>query len=434
MSTGSRFAIDPVELPPPAVSPEAIDRGDSRTLWITMGQAALAVWFVYGFGATEQGPTTVLGISFALLGGFVLLSPRGTFGTLRIQLPVVLFTIWYASSYRWTWNQGNWWVHAKAELPEMAIPIVVASLMPIERITQAFRVGLYGMILWTLVYTGMHPVDSTTYLDPIGHVSLPSWHGSFGHKNDMAFFLLMCLTAVLVYEPRRWLRWLSSGATIGLILLGRSGTGILAFAVLVLLTAWLRAHRNQPDYLRRWFAAASVFLGVGVVGVLVPLTPVLMKLGGKDPTISGRTQIWTASLHALWPHKWTGFGPGGVWDDQATEPTRSIIDQIGFIVFHAHNGPLELAMRLGLIGLAIVLLMALSAARNAWWLQRARDDAGRWIVALLALLAITWFSENTMTGRWIGLIAMAAAIGRRNRDEISARPAVDSTPARPRVL
>ena len=434
MTSPGRFATPPVVVPSRAARPAPLRRDITDTLWISAGQALIAFWMIFGFGARTEGPTTVLLIISGLGTAMLLLAPRGTVSQIRISVPIVLLSLWWACSYRWTTNQGWFWVSTKGEFGEIVPPILVASVLPIERITQAMRWSYYGVILLTLGATAANPGSTTTHLDLTGRSVLAGWHGTFIHKNDMVFFLLLGLVTVLVFEPRRWLRISSTVVTLALTMLSRSGTGAIAFTLLMILHQWMEAHRNQPTYLRRWFAGVSLFLGAGLVALLIPLTPVLLSLGGKDSTGSGRTEIWAASIAALRPHIWTGFGIGGVWGDQGSEPTRSIVNRIGFTVFHSHNGPLELTMRLGLVGLAIGLWMAWSVFRNAWWLQRARNDIGRWVVAIMVLMLITWTSENTMTGEWLGLLAMMTALTRRVRADVSATPAPDPWPVRPRVL
>jgi len=431
-----RYATAPVPAAERAPAPEPLARLEPANLWITVGQVWVAVWFLFAFGLREEGPTTMLGVHFLLGGATFVLGPRHLPGRIRVSLPFVLFVAWWAASYSWTTSVGNWWVFTKGESMEIIPPFLFAAVLPFERITQAIRAGFYVAVLYTLGVTAASPATTTTHLDATGQVALSGWHGSFIHKNDMVFFLLLGLLAMVLFEPRRWVRQLVGVVCAALIVLSRSGTGILATVLLTIFFVWLELHRRQPAYLRRAYAGVSAFVGTALAIVLVPLVPLFLELGGKDATLSGRSDIWSVCWAALQPVRWTGFGVGGVWMDQSTDPTRTIVDQIGFIVFHAHNGPLEMALRLGLVGVALGLWMTADAVRHSWWLQRARHPAGRWMVLMLILMFITWITENTMTGQWLGLIGLCAVLGRVLRDEVSGGTdgAPDPWPVRPRDL
>ena len=86
---------------------------------------------------------------------------------------------------------------------------------------------------------------------------------------------------------------------------------------------------------------------------------------GKDLTLSGRTLIWSASTDAISDRPLTGYGIGGVWRDAATDPTAVMMRKIGFTVFHSHSTVLEVMLLLGAIGLALFLLVYVSAVSGA---------------------------------------------------------------------
>lgn len=436
MTLTRRYALAPVPTAERAPAPDRLARLEPANLWISVGQLWVVVWFLFAFGLREEGPTTMLGVHLALGGATFVLAPRDAPGRIRVSFPFVLFILWWVASYSWTTSVGNWWVFTKGESMEIIPPVLFAAVLPFDRITQAIRGGFYFAVAYTLGVTAASPATTTTHLDATGQVALSGWHGSFIHKNDMVFFLLLGLLTMFLFEPRKWVRQLVGAICAALIVLSRSGTGMLATFLLAVFYVWLELHRRQPAHLRRAYAGVSAFVGTALTLVLIPLVPVFLELGGKDATLSGRSDIWSVCWAALRPVVWTGFGVGGVWMDQAAEPTRSIVDQIGFIVFHAHSGPLELAMRLGLIGVAIALWLTADAVRHSWWLQRARHPAGRWMVLMLILMFITWTTENTMTGQWLGLVGMCAVLGRSLRDELSGRPGFepDPWPVRPRDL
>ena len=68
-----------------------------------------------------------------------------------------------------------------------------------------------------------------------------------------------------------------------------------------------------------------------------------------------------------------------------------------FIVFHAHNGFLEIWLELGILGLALFTLSYLRAWRKLWPLLRSGDiRRGTWMVFILVLIALYDLDENTL--------------------------------------
>ncbi len=67
------------------------------------------------------------------------------------------------------------------------------------------------------------------------------------------------------------------------------------------------------------------------------------------------------------------------------------------MVFHAHNGFLEIWLDLGAVGLALFAMSYLRAWRRLWpVLRRGEVDRGMWMVFVLALILLYDLDENTL--------------------------------------
>jgi O-antigen ligase len=102
---------------------------------------------------------------------------------------------------------------------------------------------------------------------------------------------------------------------------------------------------------------ASVWLAVsacGLVGAFIFFaSDVFFDLLGKDATLTGRTEIWTAIIRQIELRPWTGYGYEAVWTDTSGRgPFAWIVKEAGFKPQHAHNSWLEQWLGLGLVGLA----------------------------------------------------------------------------------
>lgn len=70
---------------------------------------------------------------------------------------------------------------------------------------------------------------------------------------------------------------------------------------------------------------------------------------------------------------------------------------VRFMVFHAHNGFLEIWLELGAAGLVLFALSYLRAWRRIWPVLRAGEvDRVTWMVFVLALIFFYDLDENTL--------------------------------------
>lgn len=126
----------------------------------------------------------------------------------------------------------------------------------------------------------------------------------------------------------------------------------------------------------RWGSAAVlvIFLAVSVfLASHIDLAQDLLAGGGAYSTITslqGREEIWTRAIAQIKDFPLTGMGMG-------TFPQVSRALYPYFILTtgenpHAHNLYLQIAVDLGLLGLAVWFVMALVVTRCAWQVYRAR--------------------------------------------------------------
>jgi O-antigen ligase len=78
-------------------------------------------------------------------------------------------------------------------------------------------------------------------------------------------------------------------------------------------------------------------------------------------------------------------------------PSFQVAAAVHFIVAHAHNGFLEIALELGAAGLLLFVLSWLRGWGRLWPLwQRGEIDRIAWPLAILVLIALYDLDENTL--------------------------------------
>jgi exopolysaccharide production protein ExoQ len=95
---------------------------------------------------------------------------------------------------------------------------------------------------------------------------------------------------------------------------------------------------------------------------------------GKDPTLSGRTDLWAAVLTAIKLHPWFGYGYSVFWAKPGLETLATAsAAKYGAMPVHAHDGYLDLALDLGIAG---VLIFAYGLIKMFWLaIANAKDES-----------------------------------------------------------
>jgi O-antigen ligase len=77
----------------------------------------------------------------------------------------------------------------------------------------------------------------------------------------------------------------------------------------------------------------------------------------KDPTFTGRFDIWRYGFEKLAERPWTGYGFEGFWQTSTTLQGESGLELAWAVekIIHGHNSYLDIALTTGIPGLVLVL-------------------------------------------------------------------------------
>jgi O-antigen ligase len=219
-----------------------------------------------------------------------------------------------------------------------------------------------------------------------------AWRGVFNQKNSLgfaaAFLIVLCVTQY------RTLPWLSARALLvlgGVALVASrsvSALGALAFSLTLYgLVALISKQRG-----RRLGTRALVGLAVLLSFAVVVALPRILGDFGRDPTLTGRTVMWSAFSHDAHRQLLTGYGPGGYWFSAAGKSTIASIQQtLHFAPGQAHNGVLDVVLDAGVPALLLLALLGFAALRRA---LRAFQDGCAWPLFVLAFGIMTTYTER----------------------------------------
>jgi O-antigen ligase len=259
-----------------------------------------------------------------------------------------------------------------------------------------------------------------------------SWRGLFGHKNDfgrlIAFSMSVLVMAFVFSVGGRYLRWLMLPvAAIAVLMIANSSSSqasLLAATVPTAVALLLLMRKLSPS--SRTIVLIAI-VPVAVIGVLSAqlLFEYVLGLLGRDATLTGRTTIWEGVLLSLDHNLILGGGYGAGW--QVVGPRLAALT--GIEVGHAHNGFLDLAVDIGIMGLGVTLtfMFYLSGMAFSNLMRGVRPE-----IAVLALSTLTFSFIGNVAGSflllhnslyWVLLIATFAQL----RDAAVLGPSVDHT-------
>ncbi|MBD0388699.1 MAG: O-antigen ligase family protein, partial [Nostoc sp. C3-bin3] len=118
---------------------------------------------------------------------------------------------------------------------------------------------------------------------------------------------------------------------------------------------------------------------------------------GKDLTLTGRTDIWADVARKIQERPLQGYGFSAFW----SQPAEYIMRTFGWVPPNAHNGFLDLALDLGLVGLLLYCLISLRILIKSFFLSRKFhvDSVSFWPFIFFLFTLLTNLTESGLFGR-----------------------------------
>ena len=95
---------------------------------------------------------------------------------------------------------------------------------------------------------------------------------------------------------------------------------------------------------------------------------------GKDPTLTGRTDIWGYVIPDIYRRPFLGWGYAAFWSTENPEAWK-IADALHWFAPQAHNGVLEILLSVGLIGAVFFLYLWGRTVRLSLKCMRTSESA-----------------------------------------------------------
>jgi exopolysaccharide production protein ExoQ len=224
-----------------------------------------------------------------------------------------------------------------------------------------------------------------------------AWRGIYLHKNGlgstMALSAILFFIAIKADNSRRIVKWTGFIFSFLLILLSTSKSALVSFFGLFVLLHLGMILRWQYELMVPCFLGAIALMSS--LGMwLLDNADSLLRAMGKDPTLTGRTDMWPYIVETILARPWFGYGYESFWQGFDSDAAY-VWYSIGWEPTHPHNGLLELLLVFGAIGtFTFLLLFFIGLFRSLVMLRLTRNAIYLWP---LMFLSYTIFSNIAET-------------------------------------
>ena len=370
---------------------------------------------------TEGSPLDAAYYGALILAALFVLNARWTQvkGFLQWNLPFLLYFGYCALSVAWSDDPMmafKRWIKATGEFAVLLV--VLTDPNPRMALKRFFQRAGFVLIPLSLSFVYLAPSLGTNY-DREDRAT--TFIGVCTSKNELGLLcLVMGLAALwqflgawqMVATENRRRRLAAHGALVlmalWLIVKADSMTSLACFG----LAGAAMVCSTSTVVLRRRGALTAVIsgaVGMALVSTFISSAGVLLQAFGRNSTLTGRTQIWSAVLaQPINPLIGTGFE--SFWSGNRMQSVWQM-SQNG--IEEAHNGYLEMYINLGWIGVVLLALLVLNAYRNATTMYRLDPHEGRLRVAFFVAAVTYSLTEagfRMMNPIWIAFLVAATAV------------------------
>lgn len=322
----------------------------------------------------------------------------------------LIFAAWAILSC--VWSQSPW-LSVRHAVPFALVTVFAVSTVEVyamDRLLELLTVAFAILAIWSMVLAVGFPaigLDASS-----GHTA--DWQGAFSQKNACGRAMVFALATLLATRIGGAARVCLGLMFVGVLAMsGSRGAWVIA-AVLLLLFASLRAMQRGTSEVRLLGCMAMAACATAAIAYVALNFAVLAPMLGRDATLTGRTAIWHQVWLAIVERPLCGYGFSAYWQG-TSGACWNVVVALGFVLFHAHNGFLEILLEVGAVGL---LVIAASLLRGAVLVARlmagASLDVVIWPALMLALIVLYDLEENTLLAfnglYWVLYVAALARL------------------------
>ncbi len=310
------------------------------------------------------------------------------------------------------------WAYSPEITARRSVGLLLSALFGVYLVVRFPLPQLLRIVAWVALLRVALDYALVFGLPDIGVTSADQWQGRAPGKNnlgrDSVLGGMIMIWHVIGNRQFRLLFVLGTVGAFGLVLGSQSTT---AFVSMILLTLALPVYQMLRAK-KTLFGAVLVSLGGGsmlAAAVSLSQLPAITSALGKDVTLTGRTTLWVDSIAAIADRPILGAGFGSFWLGWFS-PNHDIWVALGsFRTPHAHNGLIDVALDLGIIGALLYAgVFVRSTIRAIRFCRLYAGVAGLFPLGYMALSVLGSSTEHGVmspnTLLWVLFVATVSAL------------------------
>jgi exopolysaccharide production protein ExoQ len=336
------------------------------------------------------------------------------------EIFLLLLVLLAIASVFWSTSPGWTLFKLRYLLPATLLGVYLAvEYTPRNLIQLLTRVCVIVMILCVLAVL-LFPSDSLQLVDQSG---IAAWKGIFNHKQVFGPFIGFAGSIFVIHcfdsRMNRWFALSGLGFAVILMLLSASKTGLVMFFLSLYLMPLYKIIRQGKQRIFLLYIMLIFYVAIGLL-FAINLETLLVDTLGKDIEFNGRVPIWTLAIETASKSPWLGYGYNGFWTSDASNYIINNVPWVantegfrdGSVIFHSHNGYIDLFLQLGLLGFTLFAISLFRLFKSIIYLAfstRSIETFFYFQIIILSLLHI--FINGTMLLSdemlWVVYVAIA---------------------------
>ena len=315
-------------------------------------------------------PTVIIEAGVYAVGGLlVLIRWRRVANAARRVWPLVALTFLAAISIVWSDAPMLTVRRSVFLLGSTLIGIYLGERFSIEQWSRWLAQMLCVIIAASVILFCISPSSAIDYTAYNG-----AWKGVTINKNTFGWYMAIAVGVLTLVRFRRfcWSRYVFLLTAAILLLLSRSATSLVGCALIVSFIPLWPVIRAGAKTRRLVYVLVLAAIGTSAYLILAQ-QELLFRVLGRDPTFTGRTDLWALVVSAISRHPILGYGYGAFWSGMKPEVLNIYIAS-RWLPMGAHNGFLELCLAFGSVGLPLFLYFILRSFRMAKDYIRANES------------------------------------------------------------
>jgi len=300
-----------------------------------------------------------------------------------------------ALSYLWSAFPG--------ETLSSTITLIATTLFGIYiavRYTPKQQLILLGWAFGTIVILSFTYALALPKYGIMGGVHAGTWRGIYTHKNTLGRMMTLSGTVftllLLGDRKNRILPAVFLGLSVLLILLTTSVAALVNLGIMLFIVGLCQILRTQYKWLVILAGSIGLLIGSALVAAAFNYETIVVDILEKDPTLTGRTNIWLSALDVIKAKPWLGYGYEAFWHGMEG-PSAYIWREVMWPAPDAHNGYIELTLHLGIIGLTLFLVgYLINIVRSCMTVRQTSGSEFVWPLTYLAFILIANIPEQTL--------------------------------------